>query len=141
LGSCHFYEVCILTHGYCPRFFIQIPHTMKLILASVLFFSMIPMTMKAQTDRQPGEVRYHHCQLKVSNGRVILADFGENEFYKTETGLGNLTGSGTIVDVLNRMSERGWELVDTMTVTDYFFSTPQTYMYYMLRKRVAIKQN
>jgi hypothetical protein len=95
----------------------------------------------AQVSQTADSVRikqttYTYCKLRTSEGSgKFEMDFGKNSrTYTREIGLDTLVKPGNIITILNRMGEYGWELTTVFTETDYFFSTPQTYQNWVLRK-------
>ena len=119
---------------------------MRCHVQSLLFFIIVQLLFTGGVysqqvpDSSISVAKYHYCKIQIERRggmQSYLFDFGDNAFYNTEMGLDTLKRQKSIVIILNRMSDFGWELINAFVETDYFYSTPQNTQNWILRKKVS----
>lgn len=87
-------------------------------------------------------VKYHHCEITKSRSSFKF-DFGEKtEYYGAILNTEKLSESASIIDILNKMSEYGWELFTVFVETSYPIRHSETFVRtrdhqkWVLRKRL-----
>jgi len=112
--------------------------TIFIFLLANFFYANIAYSQQVPQSGAP-DTKYHYCKITQYRGKPIYTfDFGENTYYNTDMGLDTLKKK-SIVTILNRMGEFGWELVNVFVETD-FFSTPTNNQNWILRKKITIVQ-
>lgn len=98
----------------------------KLIL---IFLSMLSLTVSAQRVDKPNEAYYVYCYLQLGNmqnqAQLTIGDDGN--FYMLVDKDGNKISFPSKSNFLTYMAKRGWEYVECMNVSDWWF---------ILRKKV-----
>lgn len=98
-----------------------------LLLIFIQFFFRNDVSAQQSSDSTVSIVKYHYCLIEESSGSISF-EFGSNKSYNKQIDTYSLRWE-SIVTVLNRMNELGWEL------TNAFDDRGRVWV---LRKRVGI---